>query len=58
MRNEGKYLRFGTLKSRLTLTEFILAFHLIVARKNNIQLPLILPKRLYESGHYYIQIIF
>ena len=35
---------------KLTLTQFMLAFHLIVARKNNLKLPMLLPIRLYESG--------
>jgi len=35
---------------RLTLTQFMLAFHLIVAKKNQFKLPMILPERLLESG--------
>ena len=34
----------------LTLVEFMLVFHLIVARKNNFDIPAILPPRLLRSG--------
>ena len=35
----------------LSLLEFMLAFHLIVARKNKFQIPELLPKRLLSSGN-------
>lgn len=42
---------------KLTLTQFMLAFHLIVARKNQFQLPMILPKRLLESARLQVKFI-
>ena len=41
-----------TFLRRLTLIEFMIAFHLVVARKNKLQLPMVLPKSLLESGSY------
>ena len=35
---------------KLTVVEFMIAFHLIVARKNQFELPLNLPTRLLNSG--------